>query len=170
MNPVISDRKWVSDSAWRALALNLARRQAGLIAGSALVDWAVEALVRGWEGRALSVLAGLPKPPNEFDVDRFISEFFAELNEPQPLARELAELHPVLVAADIVATRTTPYEASRELYALWVAEGCSERLAAWGRFDDAYELARDGVYGRVEDVESEIRNEAARMLEEADPG
>lgn len=170
MNPMIADRKWVRDPAWRTLALNLARRKAGLITGSTLVDWAVEALVGGWEGRALSVLAGLPKPPNEFEVDRFISEIFAELNEPRFHVRELAALHPVLVAADIVAARTTPYEASRELYALWVAEGHSERLAAWGRFEDAYELARDGVYGRVEDVEGEIRAEAARMLEEADPG
>jgi hypothetical protein len=61
----------VDDDVWRSLNRALGRRhfRFASTSGSRIVDWACTALVAGWDSGALRILAGLGKPPNEFEVD-----------------------------------------------------------------------------------------------------
>jgi hypothetical protein len=76
----------------------------------------------------------------------------------------LAELYALVIAGDLVAGATPPYEGSRELRQLWLSMGCPTALQQWSIYEDEYELARDGIYGNVRDVERDIINEAKGML------
>lgn len=157
----------LADDVWRGLVRTLGRRQFrfAFASGSDIVDWAYAALVAGWDSGSLRILAGLDKPPNDFEVDSYLWRAVEEAGVKLPGEEELAELYALTVARDIVAGSVGPYEVSRELRSLWLATGCPSRLSAWSAFEDQYELARDGVvFGDVADVEREIRAEARRML------
>jgi hypothetical protein len=154
----------LSDPIWRRLVALLGRRSFGNGSASDLVDWGVEALVAGWESQSLNVLAGLAKPPNDFEVDRYVERMMAELGIETPDTDRLASLYGVAVAASMLAGDTAPYEGAKELYRLWLNTGCRKVLQPWAMFEDQYELARDQVYGDVADVERDILAEARRMV------
>jgi hypothetical protein len=139
-------------------------RQFGSSSGSRIVDWAVDALVAGWDSPSLRVLAGLEKPPNEFEVDRYVTQVAQELRIDIPNRRGLGELYALVIARDLVDGAAPPYEGSRELRRLWLVLGCPTSLQPWSMYEDGFELARDGIYGSVGDVERDIINEAKRML------
>ena len=162
IDPIASSR--LSDPNWRRLVRLLGQRKLGLISGSAIVDWGVDALVAGWESRSLNVLAGLAKPPNEFEVDEYVGRMLKELDVRVPDDKEFAKLYGMAVAGEMLAGTTTPYDGARELFNLWLRSGCPGDLQAWCGYEDEYELARDGVFGDIADVERDILDEARRML------
>ncbi len=153
----------LSDDRWRRLARLLARTQFGTGSGSDVVDWAVDALVAGWDSPALEVLAGLDKPPNDFEVDRYVDRALSELGVEMPRGPQVVHLYAVAIAGDILAGTISPYEGAREMFRICVAANYPEELRSWVGLEDDYELARDGVHGNVDDIEQKI-TEAARRL------
>lgn len=157
------DPSRLADGRWRRLARLLARTQFGTGSGSDVVDWAVAALVAGWESRSLEVLAGLDKPPNEFEVDRYVERALSELGVEMPRGPQVVHLYAVAIAGDILAGTISPYDGAREMFRVCVATN-SDELRAWVGLEDEYELARDGVYGNVDDIEQQIREAAQRLV------
>jgi hypothetical protein len=166
MTSVTVDLSKLADPVWRKLMLTLGRRSAGTHSGSSVVDWAVEAMLGGWDSLSLAVLAGLPKPPNEFEVDRCLTSMAAELKLDLPHSGAMPAVYAAAIAHDVVSCSLSPYEGSRELRRLWLATGCPVTLSAWSGLEDKFELARDG-YFRVADVERDIVEEARRLLGQA---
>jgi hypothetical protein len=156
----------LSDPNWRRFVRLLGQRRFGLASGSGLVDWGVDALVAGWESQSLNVMAGLSKPPNEFEVDEYVERMMKELGVQMPEEHEFAKLYGMAVARDMLAGKTTPYEGAGELRNLWVRTGHPEHLVPWAMYEEKYDLARDRVYGEVADVGRDILDEARRMLGE----
>jgi len=72
-------------------------------------------------------------------------------------------LYAVAVASDMLDGITPPYDGARELRHLWLSTDCPNELQPWSMFEDEYELARDGVYGKTGEVEREILHEAQRI-------
>lgn len=159
----------LSDPLWRRLIRLLGRAKLGNGTESDLVDWAVDALSAGWQSDGLAILAGLAKPPNGFEVDRYVERMMVELGVEMPDPKRLAMLHAVAVAGDVLAATASPYEGAREMYQLWL-NGSPKELQPWAGLEDEYELARDGVYGDTADVERRIRDEAWRVVSEARGG
>lgn len=157
------DPSRLADGRWRRLARLLARTQFGTGSGSDVVDWAVDALVAAWDSPSLEVLAGLDKPPNEFEVDRYVERALSEMGVEMPRGPQVVHLYAVAIAGDILAGTISPYDGAREMFRVCVATNYPEELRAWVGLEDEYELARDGVYGNVDDTERKIR-EAARSL------
>lgn len=158
------DSSRLADGRWRRLARLLARTQFGTGSGSDVVDWAVDALVVGWESPALEVLAGLEKPPNEFEVDRYVERALSELGVEMPRGPQVVNLYAVAIAGDILAGTISPYDGAREMFRICVATNYPNELRAWVGLEDDYELARDGVYGRMDDIEKKIREAAQRLV------
>lgn len=104
--PLNSSR--LSDARWRRLARLLARTQFGTGSGSDVVDWAVDALTSGWDSNALQVLAGLDKPPNEFEVDGYVERMLSELGVEMPRGTQVVNLYAVAIARDILAALAAP--------------------------------------------------------------
>lgn len=139
----------------------LARRQLGWVSGTAAVDWAVEALNAGWDALPLAILAGLDKPPNEFEVERYLREAMDELGvHPDP--SELPQLLMLILAGNVVSGAVSPIAGCRELYRLCHATGYPDSLVPFWLLDHELELAEHGSV-TVEEVTSEIL-EAARAL------
>jgi hypothetical protein len=153
------------DPVFRALVLALARRDAGVQSGSSLVDWATEAMLAGWDATSLSVLAGLGKPPNEFEVDAYVTRLAAELKLELPRGDSRRDAHIALLAEGIVSGALSPYDGARELAQLYYAGGWPKALLPFSLLEDAFELARDGIHGCVGDVEHDILKEAKLILE-----
>lgn len=162
MTPLDPSR--LADDRWRRLARLLARTQFGTSSGSDVVDWAVDALVAGWESPSLEVLAGLDKPPNEFEVDRYVERALSELGVEMPRGPQVVHLYAVAIAGDILAGTISPYDGAREMFRVCVATNYPDELRAWVGLEDDYELARDGVYGNVDDIEKKIRDAAQRLV------
>jgi hypothetical protein len=154
----------LSDPLWRRLVRLLGRKRFGFGSDGDLVDWAGDALVAGLEAPALAVLAGLSKPPNGFEVDRYTERMLTELGVEAPSDARLAKLYEVAVAGDILEGNLTAYEGARVFYQLWL-NGWPQHLQPWASFEDAYELARDGAWGDVAEVERAIREEAQRVVD-----
>ncbi len=57
---------------WALLVRSLALRELKSATGTDIVDWATQAIAAGCESLALYILAALPVPANEFDVDRHL--------------------------------------------------------------------------------------------------
>jgi hypothetical protein len=147
----------LSDPTWRRLVTVLGRRRFRNGSGSDVVDWAVDALVAGWESPSLNVLGGLAKPPNEFEVDRYVERMMQGLGVEMPDESHLADLYALAIALDLLAGAVSPYEGARELSHLWMKSAQPKKLQPWFGYEDEYELARDGVYGDVADVEEARR-------------
>jgi hypothetical protein len=154
----------LADPRWRRLARLLARTQFGTGSGSDVVDWAVDALVAGWESPSLEVLAGLDRPPNEFEVDRYVERALSELGVEMPRGAQVVHLYSVGIAADILAGTISPYDGAREMFRVCVATNYPREQRAWVGLEDDYELARDGVYGNVDDTVRKIRDAARRLV------
>jgi len=166
MTMVLLDASHLADRTWRGLVRVLGRRRFATGSGSGLVDWAVEALVARWASPSLNVLGGLAKPPNEFEVDRYVAHMMEELGVEMPDEGGLADLYARAIAQDLLAGAVSPYEGARELNHLWTKLGYPERLQSWVGFETKYELARDGVCGDMAEVERQILGEAQRLLDE----
>ena len=150
----------------RCLLRSLGKRQFANGSGVALVDWAVDALVGGWDSPSLRILAGLEKPPNEFEVDHFVARLAHELGIALPDRKGLTDQYALAIARDIVDGVTPPYDGARELRLLCISMHDMNNLSAWNGFEDQFELARDYAIGDVGTVEREIVNEARHMLGE----
>lgn len=129
-----------------------------------MVDWAVDALVAGWDSLSLEMLAGLDKPPNDFEVDRYVERALAELGVEMPRGPQLVNLYAVAIAGDILAGTISPYDGAREMFRICVTTNYPDELRSWVGLEDDYELARDGFSGNVDDIEQKIREAARRLV------
>lgn len=157
----------LADPIWRRLLRLLGRKRFGAGGASEVVAWAVGALVAGWDSPGLRMLAGLDGPLNE-EVDQFVERTMRELGVQPPNDAQLASLYSELVAADMLAGSTPARVGAREMFHIWLGTGCPKDLQRWSGFEDQYELARDGVYGDVAEVEREILQEAQRIVEQSE--
>jgi hypothetical protein len=160
----------VEDPVWRRLAVVLARREVGLASGSAVVDWATDALTEGRDSASLRVLAGLASSPNEFEVDDHVRAAAAELGVSLPERDRLLRLYATTVAEEIVTGRKRPVDGAKELYELFRRTNALTELGVWTGLDDAMSLATNGIYGNIADVEKEIIRHAHQMTEQAQQG
>jgi hypothetical protein len=128
----------------------------------------VDALTAGWDAEPLAILAGLEKPPNEFEVDRYRRDALDELGIRCPAPGELPHLLALLLADDIVGGAVSPVVGCRELDRLYCATGYPELLMPFLLHEDQLELAERGVFGTIAEVRTRIL-EAARGLLDRTP-
>jgi hypothetical protein len=143
----------------------LAERYLGQASGLAIVQWAETALSANLDTPSLRILAGLEAAPNEFEVDRFLSQSACELNWEIPRREGCLQLYVCLVAQDILAGRITPALGCEKLSSLYVSERYPSYMPSeWLGCSDILDLARTGAYGTIPEVESEIRQVARLTL------
>ena len=159
------DSSSLADPVRRHLYLALARRSFLGEAGGAIVDWAVEALGAGWDAGPIRVLAGLAKPPNEFETGRFLADAVTSLGLELPDTEDLVGIAAFIVADDIVRGTTPPRAGCRELSRLCAATGFRGSLMPFYTAEDAYELAERGVSGTVQEVTAAVLDDARRLVE-----
>ncbi|HYQ80582.1 MAG TPA: hypothetical protein VEP68_03720 [Anaeromyxobacteraceae bacterium] len=159
------DVSTLADPVRRRLYRALARRAFLGEGGGSMVDWAVEALAAGWDSAPLRVLAGLVKPPNEFEVGRVLTETLKSLGLEMPEMDELVRAAAFVVAGDIVSGATLPRVGCAELSRLCSATGYRESLMPFYTAEEAYALAETGVYGTVEEVTEAVLDDARRLVE-----
>lgn len=162
---MLVDLQTLADPVRRRLYRALARRAFLGEGGSAIVDWAGEALAAGWDTEPLRVLAGLSRPPNEFETGRVLAETLKSLRLELPDTDELVRLAAFIVASDMVGGAMAPRAGCRELSRLCSATGYRESLMPFYTAEDAYELAETGVYGTVEEVTVAVLDDARRLVE-----
>jgi hypothetical protein len=159
----------LADPVRRRLFRALAHRALFWESGNAVVDWAGEALAAGWDSKPLAILAGLDKPPNEFETDRYLGETLTSLGVAWPHKDELMRVLSVIIAGDIVAGETTARAGCAELTRLCIVTGYLPPLMEFWAAEDELDLADRGVYGTVEDVSRHIVEAARRLLAYAPP-
>jgi hypothetical protein len=159
----------LGDPVRRRLYQVLARRALNWESGSAIVEWAEEALLAGRDYKPLAVLAGLDKPPNEFETDRWLADTFKSLGLAWPDKAELLDLLAITVAGDIVAGTVAPDVGCKELSKLCWATGYTEKLKPFYAADDELDLARQGIYGTVGSITEDILKAARRLVEAVAP-
>lgn len=152
----------------RRLYQVLARRAMNWESGSAVVEWAEVALLAGWESCPLATLAGLDKPPNEFETDRWLADTLKSLGLPWPEKAELLDLLALSVSGDILAGTTAPDVGCKELSKLCWSTGYPKKLMPFYMAESELELAASGIYGTVEAATEDILK-AARLLVETPP-
>jgi hypothetical protein len=153
------------DSVRRNLDSVLGRREMGWASGNAVVDWAGDALSKGFDSASLRALAGLTSPTNEFEVDALVRAAAAELGFVVPDREKLLRQFATILAEDIVTGRKRPVDGAKELYQVFRMAKSLSDLALWTGLDDAVSLAKNGIYGSINQVEREIVRHAHRMLE-----
>jgi len=158
----------LGDPVRRRLYQVLARRAMNWESGSAIVEWAGDALLAGWDSKPLAVLAGLDKPPNEFETDRWLADTLKSLGLPWPDKSELLDLLALTVAGDIVGGAVAPDIGCKELSKLCWTTDYPKKLMPFYAADDGLDLARQGIFGTVEAVTEDILK-AARLLVETPP-
>jgi hypothetical protein len=128
-NPL--SRSHLTNDVWRSLILSLGRRRLRYLfaSGSHIVDWPHAALVAGWDSSSLRILAGLDKPPNEFEVDHHLEAALEEADARLPSGDLLADLYAVAIAREIVAGSITPYDGAGED---WSVIGCAPETITSG--------------------------------------
>ncbi|HEU4382157.1 MAG TPA: hypothetical protein VFR85_01540 [Anaeromyxobacteraceae bacterium] len=159
------DPSSLADPVRRRLYLALARRAFLGESGSAIVDWAAQALSAGWDTGPLRLLAGLVKPPNEFETSRILAETLRSLDLEVPDAEDLIRIAALVVAGDIVGGTTPPRDGCRELSRLCAATGFRGSLMPFYTAEEAYSLAESGVYGTVQEVTAAVLDDARRLKE-----
>ena len=166
MSPTVSMAQ-LADPVRRRLYVVLAKRALGLETGSAVLDWAYEALADGWDSGPLAILAGLDKPPNEFEIDRYLAEALRSLNI-EPLDRDgLVTAWGLGLAHDLVAGAISPRDGCRGLSNLWRTAGFPERYLPFYLADEQLGLADEGIYGTAEAVAEDILKTARHLVETA---
>ncbi len=157
----------LADPVCRHLYRALARRSFFGESGGAIVDWAGEALSAGWVTGPLRILAGLDKPPNEFEIGMYLAETMKSLALEMPDTDGLVSIAAFIVAGDIVSGATPPRVGCEELSRLCSATGYRESLMPFYTAEDAYSLAEDGVHGpgTVQDVTAAVLDDARRLVE-----
>lgn len=159
----------LGDPVRRRLYQVLARRAMNWESGSAVVEWAEEALLAGWDSKPLAVLAGLDIPPNEFETDRWLADTFKSLGLAWPDKAELLDLLAITVAGDIVAGTIAPDVGCKELSKLCWMTDYPKKLMPFYAADDELDLARQGIYGTVENIAEDILKAARHLVEAAAP-
>lgn len=95
------------------------------------VDWAVEAILAGYDSRSLRVLAGLQPPFDDSEINRLSKNAFIELNIP-PLTRGNCVPHYVVpILRRILDGTLTQKEALNKLNDLYLATGHDNSLKAF---------------------------------------
>ena len=155
----------LADPVQRRLYRALARRSFLGESGGAMVDWAAEALSAGWDTDPLRILAGLGKPPNEFEVGRVLGEAMKSLGIEMPDTDDLVSTAAFIVASDLVSGTTPPRVGCEELSRLCSATGYRENLMPFYTAEEAYSLAENGVYGTAQDVTAAVLDDARRLVE-----
>jgi hypothetical protein len=92
----------------------------------------------------------------------------SELGIEMPKAPQIVRLYAVAIAGDILVGAISPYDGAREMWRICIATNFPSELSSWVGLEDDYELARDGVFGDVADIEQKIRD-AARLLVDRGP-
>jgi hypothetical protein len=155
----------LADPVLRDLYRALARRALRWESGSAIIDWANEALLAGRDTRPLAILAGLDKPPNEFETDMYLAAALRSLGLEMPATYELIRLLALILAGDMVSGATSLKAGCSELSRLAGAAGYPSWLENLCNADDALSLAEGGVIGNVEEVTQRILNASRQLLE-----
>lgn len=158
----------LADPVRRRLYRMLACRALFWESGSAVVDWAAEALAAGWESKPLAILAGLDKPPNEFETDRYLGDALGALGIVWPEKEELVRILALIVADEIVTGATTARAGCLELSKLSGATGY-RHLIEFHMAEDELDLADRGVFGTVDEASARIVEAARRLLASASP-
>jgi hypothetical protein len=148
---------------YRALAKRVLKQERG----SVIVDWACEALEAGWSSPALSILAGLDKPPNEFELDGYLAKALESLHLEWPDQEELVLISAILTAEGIVSGDVSPLAGCKELSSLYWDLGHPAELRPFYELQLSLELAEEGLGGTVEDIIKAIPREAQRLLDRA---
>jgi hypothetical protein len=156
----------LSDPVRRRLYRTLAYRALFWASGSAVVDWAGEALAAGWESKPLTILAGLDKPPNEFEIDRYLGEALACLGIARPEKEELVCVLALIIAGDIVTGAMTARAGCAELSKLSGATGYRQ-LIEFHMAEDELDLADRGLFGTVNEATARIVESARQLLANA---
>jgi hypothetical protein len=159
----------LSDPVRRRLYRALAYRALFWESGSAVVDWAGEALVAGWESKPLAILAGLDKPPNEFEIDRYLGEALTAAGITWPCKEELIRVLAVIIAEDIVTGATTARAGCGQLSKLCWSTGWPRFLREFVNADDELDRADQGSYGTVDEATLHIVEAARELLANASP-
>lgn len=154
----------MDEQPWRDLVRVLALREMGRGSAADVVQWAGDALAGGHDSPSLRVLAGLSPPLNVHEVDRHLRDATGELGVSVPDREALLALFARLVARGIVDGTVPPESGVKDIYEVFRLGGSFADLGIWTGLDDALVMARDGVFGSVQDAENAIVQEAKRLL------
>jgi hypothetical protein len=154
----------LGDPVRRDLYRALARRALRWESGSAIIDWADRALLAGWDTRPLAILAGLDKPPNEFETDMYLAAALRSLGLEMPGKDDLIRILALIIAGDMVTGATSLKAGCSELSHLAGAAGYPPWLMELYNADDALSLAEEGIIGRVEEVTRHILDASRHLL------
>jgi hypothetical protein len=160
-------RAELEDAVRRQLYRVLARRALRWDSGSAVVDWANMALAAGPGSTPIAILAGLEKPPNEFEVDRYLRDALTELGVEWPDKAELLRVFAIILAEDMLKGVASPKAACLELSKLCSTSGYPRWLMDFYTAEDELDLAERGIFSTVEEVAQHIISAARRMVDAA---
>jgi hypothetical protein len=120
---------------------------AGGARGQVLVDAAAQALADGLDSPTLRILAGAPRAAADEEALDLAPQVFEELElrVEQRLSPAAIVAAARVIAADLLAGRWTPSEATAALYRMYVASDHANELEDFNRLDDDYHLLRNGV-------------------------
>jgi hypothetical protein len=149
---------------WRDLVRVLALREMGRGSAADVVQWAGDALAEGRDSPSLRVLAGLSPPLSGYEVDRHLRDATGELGVSVPDRETLLALFARLVARGIVDGSVSPESGVKDIYEAFRLGDSFVELGVWTGLDDALVMARDGVFGSIQDAEDAIVQEAKRLL------
>lgn len=152
------------DPVLRQLVAALTRRAFGWDTGDTIVDWAVAALLAGWNSPSLAILAGLSPRANEFEVDRHLADALSDLGVEVPDKAGMVRLYAVLIAEDIVSGATSPKDGCLELSKVCVEMDNSRSLVDFLGLDDALALAESRAWGTIDEVNQDIIASAKQLV------
>lgn len=146
-----SGRRWLEER-------NVVPGLTGLLGGIRLnigsspraVEWAEDRLAEGVDTPSLRILAGLSKPPNDFEVADLLEAVWKESGGEAKETAVLAKEHMVELALDSLSGRCSMDEGLRAGFDLARAIDDDNVIALWSAAEDDFSLARDGVTDRNE--------------------
>jgi hypothetical protein len=155
----------LKDPVRRRLFRLLASRVLFLGSGDALIDWAGDALMAGWDSMPLSILAGLDKPSDQFETNQYLSAALRSLGLAMPDTEQSVHLLAIIIAGDIVSGATSPEMGCWEMYSLSYKTGYPDYVGTFVSLERELELAELGIYGSVERAVQGIIEEAQRLID-----
>jgi hypothetical protein len=103
------------------------------------VEWALFALEAGLDTSNLRILAGLTKPLDPWEVERYFARTLADLKLELPSQLEFLRRHVCQVARDIVTGAIWPAAGCKTMINLWSDLGEDpEQYYIWSDLDDGY--------------------------------
>ena len=141
----------------------LALRRLNLAAASEAVDWAMSALEAGADSPNLRILAGMPEPLNDFEVDDCLQRTARDLG--YATADPDMHVHAYVrdIAADIVTGRLRPKDGCVELKRVARAFQGPDLVVWVGLAEDFY-LADQVTTVNLGDLEDRIIEQAKLLL------